>query len=199
MVDVNAGRLRPDAVVALRKVPELRGWRRVDGHVELGAGLTYTDLERPALAELVPALAQAARTVGSPQIRNAGTLGGNIATASPAGDTLPVLAAMDAVVTCASMLGVRELSLPELVTGPKRTTLRPGELIVSVRVPVLQGPQEFLKVGTRNSTGRPPGSPTHARTRRSARWSPTLPGRSTTTGPAPPTGGTPWRCAPGAR
>jgi CO/xanthine dehydrogenase FAD-binding subunit len=151
MVEVNAGRLRPEAVVALRRIPELRRWRRVDGEVELGAGLTYTDLEQPDLAALIPALAQAARTVGSPQIRNAGTLGGNIATASPAGDTLPVLAALDAVVACQSVLGTRELTFPELITGPKRTSLQAGELITSVRVPVLDGPQEFLKVGTRNA------------------------------------------------
>jgi CO/xanthine dehydrogenase FAD-binding subunit len=151
MVDINAGRLRPESVIGLRRVPELRSWYRDNGHVVLGAGLTYTDLEHPDLAALVPGLAQAARTVGSPQIRNAGTLGGNLATASPAGDTLPVLAALDATVTCRSMAGSRELPLAELVTGVKRTTLRSGELIASVRVPVLDGPQEFLKVGTRNA------------------------------------------------
>jgi CO/xanthine dehydrogenase FAD-binding subunit len=151
MVDLNAGRLRPESVIGLRQVPELRRWHREDGYLVLGAGLTYTDLEHPDLAALVPALAQAARTVGSPQIRNAGTLGGNIATASPAGDTLPVLAALDATVTCRSTAGSRLLTLTELVVGAKRTALHPGELITDIRVPVLQGPQEFLKVGTRNA------------------------------------------------
>jgi CO/xanthine dehydrogenase FAD-binding subunit len=151
MVDINAGRVRPRSLVGLRRVRELRQWYREDGHVVLGAGLTYTDLEHPDLAALVPALAQAARTVGSPQIRNAGTLGGNIATASPAGDTLPVLAALDAVVTCVSATGTRDLALSELVTWTKRTTLRRGELIASVRVPVLSGPQEFMKIGPRNA------------------------------------------------
>jgi CO/xanthine dehydrogenase FAD-binding subunit len=151
MVAVNAGRERPVTVVALDRVAELRTWEHHDGEVFLGAGLTYTDLADPELASLVPALAQAARTVGSPQIRNAGTLGGNLGTASPAGDTLGVLAALDAVVVLRSETGTRELSLAEFWPGPKQTNRAPEELIVGVRVPVLEGPQEFLKVGTRNA------------------------------------------------
>jgi CO/xanthine dehydrogenase FAD-binding subunit len=103
------------------------------------------------LAELLPGLAQAARTVGSPQIRNAGTLGGNIATASPAGDTLPVLSALDATIVVASRSERRSLALDELIVGPKRTSLRPGEIIVEVRLPARFGTQEFLKIGTRNA------------------------------------------------
>lgn len=151
MVEVNYSRRRPAAVIAIDRVPELSGWRQTNGHVEIGAAMTYAAMEHPLFAAYVPALAQAARTVGSPQIRNAGTLGGNLATASPAGDTLPPLAALDARVTVCSVRGTRRLSLDELIVGPKRNTLAPDEVIRSVTVPVIDGPQEFLKVGTRNA------------------------------------------------
>lgn len=156
MVEVNAGRRLPEIVVSLAGVAELRGWdTHVDGDgrptVRIGAGTTYTRLMDAGIADLVPALAQAARTVGSPQIRNAGTIGGNLATGSPAGDTLPVLTALGAAVELADASGSRTVPVTELVTGPKRTALRPGELVVAVEVPVLRGPQEFLKVGTRSA------------------------------------------------
>ncbi|HEX8803723.1 MAG TPA: FAD binding domain-containing protein [Acidimicrobiales bacterium] len=152
MVDVNYGRRRPAGVLSLRRVGELRGWR-VDRHeVVIGAGTTYTDLLDPGLARLVPALAAASRTVGSPQIRNTGTLGGNLGTASPAGDTLPVLFALGAQVELASAAGgARTVPVAELVIGPKLTSLAPGELVTAVRVPVAAGPQEFVKVGVRNA------------------------------------------------
>lgn len=151
MVEVNFGHRRPSSVVALRRVPELRTWRLDGREVVIAAGCTYRELEQPELAAEVPALAQAARTVGSPQIRNAGTIGGNLGTASPAGDTLPVLAALDARIVIGSSSGPRTVSLDELVVGPKRTSLRPGEVITEVRVPVVDGPQEYLKIGTRNA------------------------------------------------
>lgn len=151
MVEVNYSRRRPVSVIALDRVPELTGWRRRNGEVEMGAAMTYAEMEHPLFAAYVPALAQAARTVGSPQIRNAGTLGGNLATASPAGDTLPPLAALDARVTVCSVRGTREVGLDELIVGPKQNTLAPDEVIRSVSVPVIDGPQEFLKVGTRNA------------------------------------------------
>ena len=151
MVDLNAGRVRPATVVSLAGVDELRGWRREDDEVVVGATTTYRALEQPDFAALVPALAQAARTVGSPQIRNAATIGGNIGTASPAGDTLPVLAALDATVDLVSASGARTVPLLDLVTGVKQTGLLPGELVRAVRLPVLRGPQEFCKVGTRNA------------------------------------------------
>ena len=151
MVEVNFGHRRPAAVVSLHAVEELRGWSRAGDTLTIGAGVTYGELLAPPLSDLVPALAQAARTVGSPQIRNAGTLGGNIATASPAGDTLPVLAALDAVVVVAGPDGRRDVPLADVVVGPKQTSLGVDELIVAVRVPLLDGPQEFLKVGTRNA------------------------------------------------
>jgi len=154
MVEVNRG-IRPiNNVVAVGRIPEMRGWSREGvsgGILRIGAGTTCADLTEPTVAALVPALAQAARTVGSPQIRNSATIGGNLATASPAGDTLPVLAALEAEIELRSVEGVRRLPLGEFVVGVKDNALVPGELIVAVRVPVLDGPQEFLKVGTRNA------------------------------------------------
>jgi CO/xanthine dehydrogenase FAD-binding subunit len=151
MVEVNHGIRRPTRVVSLHRVAELAEWHRDGDAVVIGAGVTYAQMIRPDLAALVPSLAQAARTVGSPQIRNAGTIGGNLATASPAGDTLPPLAALDATVDLVGPAGRRTVTLDELVVGPKRTSRAPGEVIVSVRVPVLRGAQEYLKVGTRNA------------------------------------------------
>jgi len=154
MVELNHGRRRPPAVIAVGRVPELRGWSVEDGGVlRVGAATTYTELMAPAPAALAPALAAASRTVGSPQIRNAGTIGGNLGTASPAGDTLPLLVALDAEVELASASGRRRLSVAEFLTGPKRTALAPAELIVAVRFPSLgsAGAQEYLKVGTRNA------------------------------------------------
>jgi CO/xanthine dehydrogenase FAD-binding subunit len=119
--------------------------------VRIGAGVTYTELLEPAIAALVPALAEAARTVGSPQIRNAGTLGGNLATCSPAGDTLPVLSALDAAVELISAEGPRTLPVHEFMVGVKRTALAPGELVAAVHVPVLDGWQGYAKVGVRNA------------------------------------------------
>lgn len=150
MVEVNHGHRRPDAVVAIRRIEEL-GAHALDGQVlELGAGVTYTAMERD-LADTAPGLAMAARTVGSPQIRNAGTIGGNLGTASPAGDTLPWLAALDAEVVLASTGGERTVPLAEFVVGPKQTSRRGEELIRSVRVTCPTGPQHAAKVGPRNA------------------------------------------------
>ena len=151
MVEVNRGGRTVGDVVVIDRVPELQGWDREGDVLRLGASLTYAEMADPSLASLVPALAQAARTVGSPQIRAAGTIGGNLATASPAGDTLPVLAALDAEVEIRSHQGHRTVPLDEFVIGVKANDLALGELIVAVRVPVLDGPQEFLKVGPRNA------------------------------------------------
>ena len=151
MVAVNYGRHRPTGVLSLRHVDELTGWSREGEALRLGPRLTYAQLQAPPLADLLPALAQAARTVGSPQIRATGTLGGNLGTASPAGDALPPLAALGASVELASASGVRQLPLDAFLLGPKRTALRPDELISAVLVPLVDGPQEFLKIGTRNA------------------------------------------------
>jgi CO/xanthine dehydrogenase FAD-binding subunit len=151
MVEVNAGARRPEVVVALHRVGELRGWSSDGAVVRLGAGLTYTEMLEPGLAALLPALAEAARTVGSPPIRNAGTLGGNLGTASPAGDTLPVLAALDAVVEVMGPAGGRDVPFADFVVGPKRNALAPGELVAAVRIRLTEGTQEYRKVGTRNA------------------------------------------------
>lgn len=152
MVEVNAGHRRPDAVIAVGRIPTLRGWSVTGTTLRIGATTTYTDMLDAGFAAASPALAEAARTVGSPQIRNAGTLGGNVGTASPAGDTLPVLVALDAVVVLASSAGERRVPLVELITGPKRTAIGAGELITAVEVHAGPGlAQEYLKVGTRNA------------------------------------------------
>jgi len=151
MVQANRGMKSMDSVLDLSRVPELKEWTLEDSEIVLGAGISYTDLAEPQIATVVPALAQAARTVGSPQIRNAGTLGGNLATASPAGDTIPVLVAMDAVLQLKSSSGNREVAITDFITGVKTNALQAGEIIQSITMPVFQGPQEFLKVGTRNA------------------------------------------------
>ena len=151
MVEVNDGRRALDAVVVLARVPELRGWRVENDELVIGAATTYTDLLDEQIVDFAPALAAASRTVGSPQIRNAGTVGGNLATASPAGDTLPVLVALGADVELASREGRRVVPVHELFVGPKRTTMRANELIVAIRVPLWRGPQDYLKVGVRNA------------------------------------------------
>lgn len=149
-VEVNFGHRRPEGVVCLRRVRELAGCRVDSDRVTIGAGTTYTQLIAE-LAEEAPALVAASRTVGSPQIRNAGTIGGNVATASPAGDTLPFLAAADAEVVVRGPAGERVLPVQQFVTGVKRTALQPGEMIIELRFRRVSGPQQFLKVGTRNA------------------------------------------------
>ena len=155
MVEVNDGRRTPTQVIAVGRVAELTGIR-VDGHAEgativIGAATTFARLERGPITELAPALAYAARTVGSPQIRNAATIGGNLATASPAGDSLPVLVALGATIEVAGANDRRQIPIVEFFTGPKRSALAPGELVVAVHVPVRRGPQDYLKVGVRNA------------------------------------------------
>ena len=113
--------------------------------------MTYAELESAPLADLVPALGQAARTVGSPQIRNAATIGGNLATCSPAGDGLPVLAALDATVELAGPDGIRSMPVGDFMVGVKRTARAPGELITAVTVNLLDGWQGYAKVGVRNA------------------------------------------------
>ena len=141
------------SVIALNRVPELSSWT-VDPEARmltLGAGVRWSEIEREPLRSMVPALAEAARTVGSPQISNAGTVGGNLATCSPAGDGLPVLAAFDARVDLIDASGRRSMPVADFMIGVKRTALRPGELIESVTVPLLDGWQGYSKVGVRNA------------------------------------------------
>lgn len=151
MVDLNFDRRRPPALINLNEVAELKGWSRENGTVRLGAGLTYTEAMGAPLAELFPALAEASRTVGGPQIRNRGTIGGNLGTASPAGDALPPLMVAEAEVELARRGGVRTMPLRDFLVGPKRNALEPDELIVAVRLTPRRGTQTFMKVGPRNA------------------------------------------------
>jgi CO/xanthine dehydrogenase FAD-binding subunit len=152
MAAVNSGLLRPAGLVGLGRISEIRGWHYADGAALLGAGLTHARMGRPDFAALIPALAAAARSAGPPQIRNAGTLGGNIVTAAPTGDALPVLAALEAGVVLAGPEGDRELPVSHLLTG--LDPLRPGELLAFVRIPLLHAPQTFLKATGRTGPGR---------------------------------------------
>ncbi len=149
MVEVNFGRLRPAAMIDVAGLTELQSWRRENGTMFLGAGATYTHIVR-GLSEFIP-LVQASRSVGSPQIRNRGTLGGNIGTASPAGDALPVLAAYDAEILLASVRGTRAVVWNEFFTGPKRTSIAADELILGARWKPIRGAGSFSKIGTRNA------------------------------------------------
>ena len=150
MVDLNFDRARPPTLLNLNEVAELRGWSRENGTLRLGASLTYTEC-RSELSALFPALAEASRTVGSPQIQNRGTIGGNLGTASPAGDALPPLLVAGAEVLLATPRGERALPLADFLLGPKRNALGEDELIVGVRVTAPAGPQTFMKVGPRNA------------------------------------------------
>jgi CO/xanthine dehydrogenase FAD-binding subunit len=150
MVELNFDRARPDVLLNLNDVSELRGWAHEDGTLRLGAGLTYTEIESD-LGELLPALAEASRTVGSPQIRNRGTIGGNLGTSSPAGDALPPLLVEGADVEEASTRGTRFVPMKDFFLGPKRNALEADELITAVRLAPSGAPQTFMKVGPRNA------------------------------------------------
>ncbi len=152
MVAINFGRTRPEAVVAIRNVSELREWRREDdGSLFIGSGLPYAAMETGELASLLPALAQAARTVGSPQIRAAGTIGGNLGTCSPAGDALPVLSAFDATIELRSIHETRNVPFAQFMIGPKRSIRRNNEIITGIRIMPTRGFQGYAKVGVRNA------------------------------------------------
>ena len=150
MVEINFGRLHPPALLDLSRVGELRALGREDGHVRVGSGVTYQSIMRDLPGEL-PGLAAAARTVGSPPIRNRGTIGGNLGSASPAGDCHPPLLASGAEVEIASVRASRTVPIAEYFVGPKRSVLGPDELIAAVWVPAATGPQTFSKVGSRNA------------------------------------------------
>ena len=151
MVDLNFDRRRPGALLDLGLVSELREWSTEDGRIRLGAGVPYTRVI-DELGTQLPGLAMASRTVGSPQIRIRGTVGGNLGSASPAGDAHPPLLAAGAVVEVESAArGTRLVPAAEFYTGVKRNALEPDELIAAVLVPTAAGPQQFCKVGTRNA------------------------------------------------
>jgi CO/xanthine dehydrogenase FAD-binding subunit len=151
MVALNFDRGRPETMLNLNEVAELRGFARESGSLRLGSGLTYAEIEHGPLKEELPALAQASRTVGSPQIRNRGTIGGNLGTSSPAGDALPPLLVELAEVECSSVRGSRRVPLGEFVTGVKRNVLTADELITAVWLTPSRAPQTFMKIGPRNA------------------------------------------------
>ncbi len=158
MVELNFARRRPLVLLDLTRVPELAGWSWQDGRLRVGAGVTYAELtgERDSVSDnglgrLLPGLAMAARTVGSPQIRNRGTIGGNLGSASPAGDCHPSLLAAGAEVEVASARGTRVIPIDEFFTGVKRSAVAPDELITAVWISPPSGPEQFAKIGTRNA------------------------------------------------
>ncbi|MGH3088470.1 MAG: FAD binding domain-containing protein [Rubrobacteraceae bacterium] len=150
MVELNFDHRRPEHVLDLTRVPELGEWSRENGGFRVGAGVTYTRII-DELGDKLPGLSMASRTVGSPQIRNRGTVGGNLGTASPAGDGLPPLYASDAEVEVVSLEGTRRIPVAEFITGPKRNVLRDDELISAFYIAEADGPQQYSKIGTRNA------------------------------------------------
>jgi CO/xanthine dehydrogenase FAD-binding subunit len=150
MVDLNFDRERPEAIIDLTRVPELAEWGPDDGRLRVGAGVSYARVIAE-LGESLPGLALASRTVGSPQIRNRGTIGGNLGAASPAGDAHPPLLAARAEVELASVRGIRRVAARDFYVGPKRNVLEQDELIAAVHVAPARGPEQFSKIGTRNA------------------------------------------------
>ena len=150
MVELNFDRIRPRAILDLTRIEELNRWGSENGRLRIGAGVTYARLIAE-LGDRLPGLAIASRTVGSPQIRNRGTVGGNLGTSSPAGDGLPPLFASDAEVELASRTGTRRMPVGEFIIGPKRNCLAEDELIAAFHIAPADGPQQFAKIGTRNA------------------------------------------------
>ena len=150
MVELNFDKHRPEALIDLTRVPELARWEPDGDGVRLGAGVPYTRIISE-VGERAPALAQASRSVASPQIRNRGTVGGNLGGASPAGESHPVLLATDAVIELASVRGTRRVPAREFYLGLRRTARQDDELITAVLLPRPAGPQHFSKIGTRNA------------------------------------------------
>jgi CO/xanthine dehydrogenase FAD-binding subunit len=150
MVEINLDRHRPASIIDLTRVGELTEWGMEGELLRIGAGVTYARII-VELGDRLPGLAMASRTVGSPQIRNRGTVGGNLGSSSPAGDAHPPLLASGAVVELASTSGSRRLSAREFFTGPKLNAMKKDELIAAFLVEPAKGPQQFSKVGTRNA------------------------------------------------
>jgi CO/xanthine dehydrogenase FAD-binding subunit len=148
LVEINFGRIRPTHVVAIDRVEDLKSLSR-NGQVRMGAGVTYTRMLETDIGS--PALQEAARTIGSPQIRNAATIGGNLGTCSPAGDALPVLAALEATVVLRSKMGERRVPFADFMTGPKKSVRRPDELIVAAEWEDAGAAQSYMFAATRNA------------------------------------------------
>ena len=153
MVEVNFNHRHPETVIALRNIPEFQQWSvdQTAGLVHIGSSVPYATMEHGDLAKALPALAEAARTVGSPQIRAAGSLGGNLGTCSPAGDSLPVLSALEAMVHLQSVTSRRSIPFAEFMVGPKKNSRLANEIIAGVSIPITNGWQGYAKVGVRNA------------------------------------------------
>lgn len=153
MVEVNFNHRKPESVLHLGKIPELKTWHHdVSKQVlRIGATMPFAECEKDDFVQHAPALAQAARTVGSPQIRSMASIGGNLGTSSPAGDSLPVLAALDAIIEVVSISGIRQIPILEFLIGPKKNSLQPGEIITAILLSTHNGPQFYAKVGVRNA------------------------------------------------
>lgn len=154
IVRMRSGLVNPDGLICLERIPELRGVRDQGDIIRIGACTTHIALlSDPAVGAHFPVLTQAIRVLGSPLIRNMGTLGGNLCTASPAGDTLPPLYVLKASVELLSLHGARTLAIEDFILGPGRTRLDPGEILAAVRVPKPNpnALHHFEKVGLRNA------------------------------------------------
>jgi CO/xanthine dehydrogenase FAD-binding subunit len=148
LVEINFGRQRPSHIVSIDRIAALKTIDR-NGHLRMGAGVTYTQMLETDAGSV--ALQQAARTIGSPQIRNAATIGGNLGTCSPAGDALPVLAALEATVVLRSKTGERRVGFADFMTGPKKSVRRPDELIVATEWDDAGAAQTYMFAATRNA------------------------------------------------
>jgi CO/xanthine dehydrogenase FAD-binding subunit len=150
MVELNFDVRRPPALLDLGRITDLAGWETAEGRLRVGAGVPYATIIA-TLGDRLPGLAQASRTVGSPQIRNRGSVGGNLGAASPAGDSHPPLLAGGAMIEVESVRGVRMIPAAGFYTGVKRNALEPDELIRAFWMAPATGPQYFSKIGTRNA------------------------------------------------
>ena len=152
MVEINFNHVKPTTIISLRDIASLRTIRQDQpGVLSIGSGVPYSVIEAEPVLSAIPALAQAARTVGSPQIRAAGSLGGNLGTCSPAGDTLPVMFALDAMIHLSTVDSTRVVSIHDFMTGVKRSIRQHDEIITSVDFPIVKGWQGYSKVGVRNA------------------------------------------------
>ena len=152
MVEINFNHVKPTTMISLRDIESLRTIRRNQpGVLSIGSGVPYSIIEGEPVLTDIPALAQAARTVGSPQIRAAGSLGGNLGTCSPAGDTLPVMFALDAMIHLSTIDSSRVVSIHDFMTGVKRSVRQHDEIITTIDFPIINGWQGYSKVGVRNA------------------------------------------------
>ena len=152
MVEINFNHVKPTTMISIRDIESLKTIsQQNDGVIRIGSGVPYSQLEQEPIRSVVPALAQASRTVGSPQIRAAGTLGGNLGTCSPAGDTLPVMFALDAKIHLQSASDTREVAIHDFMIGVKKNIRQQDEIITAVDFPIIHGWQGYSKVGVRNA------------------------------------------------